>query len=101
MEDSGKGAKKVLAKSPDDPDANLDLGGFLCFQQDNWKEGLPHLAKAHDTLLKNVAELELSQPSTADGQFRAAEAWWNVAANRRLKELDPWFKGMRDRALYW
>ena len=31
-------AKEKLAANPDDPEANLIVGRFLCLEKDNWSE---------------------------------------------------------------
>lgn len=69
----------VLAKSPGDPNANLQLGKFLCFRKGDWTNGLPHLAKGSDEGLKAAAVKEIGCNGDSGATFDAAAAWWNVA----------------------
>lgn len=64
-----------LLESPDDPDANLAVGRFLCFYKGEWTKGLPLLAKASDADLEAVANLELDPSASAEGRMKVANAW--------------------------
>ena len=41
---AAKKAQETLEKSPDDPEANLTVGRWLCFDKQDWTAGLPMLA---------------------------------------------------------
>jgi len=73
-------AKKTLADTPDDPDANLTYGSFLCFVKSDWQTGLPLLKKSSDKTLAALAAKEEAAPNTADEQLAIADAW--------LRQLD-------------
>ena len=45
-----KPAADKLKKDPTDPDANLDVGKYLCFAKGNWEKGLPLLAAGSNVL---------------------------------------------------
>lgn len=69
-------AKKTLDTKPDDAQANLLLGRFLCLTRDDWKAGLPLLAKSGDEKLNVLATDELAEPSSAADMNKLADAWW-------------------------
>ena len=71
-------AKDTLEQSPDDPAANRDVGCYLCFVKNNWEQGLPHLAKADDSRLREVAEMDLSSPTATADQALLGDAWWDL-----------------------
>ncbi len=91
-------ARETLKQKPDDPDANLALGKYLCFVRSEWPEGLKHLAAGSDEPLKALAEQEL-KPTTPSPEESAklGDAWWNLSrsAAGRIKE------GMMLRAGTW
>jgi hypothetical protein len=72
-------ARTVLADMPDDAAANKALGRYLCFGQEDWENGLPHLAKSDDAKLKAAAVLDLANPDTPPKQAAAGDAWWDLA----------------------
>ncbi len=79
----------TLKTNPDDPAANLAVGQWLCFERQNWKQGLPHLAKCSSPALKGIAAQEVnSPPTTPDAQVKLADAWWNLAEKIEGKEKD-------------
>ncbi len=94
-------AQGKLATNPDDPDANLTVGRFLCFEQDDWDAGLPLLAKSSDRELSELAERDQSVSTQAADQFAIADDWWNLADKRNGTGDSQLTKGMRARAVYW
>ena len=62
-----------LVQDPHDPDANLEVGRYLCFTKAQWARGLPMLAAGADESLRRLALDELAQDVGA--RIRAAEAW--------------------------
>lgn len=69
-----------LEKAPNDPDANLAVGRFLCLWRGDWKAGLPLLMKGSDTGLKELAAQELAASSDAPMQLAMGNAWWDFAS---------------------
>ncbi len=90
-------ARRTLANSPDDAAANTMLGKYLCLLRADWEQGLPHLAKGNDDLLRTAAQRDLAVPATTAERVKAGDAWW-AAADKQLA-------GERARALaragYW
>jgi hypothetical protein len=72
-------AQTTLADSPDDPDANLTAGVYLCFVQGDWEKGLKYLGKSSDDDLKSLAQQELDKPpNDAAARVKLADAWWDL-----------------------
>jgi formylglycine-generating enzyme required for sulfatase activity len=91
-------ARDTLKDKPDDPDANLALGKYLCFVRSQWPEGLKRLAAGSDEPLKALAQRELkSTTGSPEESARLGDAWWNLsrAAGGKSKE------GMMLRAGTW
>jgi formylglycine-generating enzyme required for sulfatase activity len=72
-------AELTLSVTPDDPQANLDLGRFLCFVKGDWELGLKCLSKGSDAGLKAIAEKELAKPRDAEGQAALGDAWLELS----------------------
>ncbi len=73
-------ARERLKTHPDDPAACLTVGRWLCFDRNDWDEGLKLLAKGSDDALRTLAAKELtSEPSTADARVARGHAWWDLA----------------------
>ncbi len=91
-------AGKQLQTKPDDPEANLTYGSYLCFAKNEWPAGLRHLAKGKDPTLKALAEAELSAPRQPLEILALGDKWWQASesvSNATLKEA------YRTRAAYW
>ena len=92
-----KAATALLDKVPDDPEANLTVGSYLCFAKGRWQDGVPMLALGKDPAFKAVAIKELDGVQTAQAQLALADQW------RDLAEVQPAAvkQRMRERALFW
>ncbi len=73
----------TLAQQPDDPDANLAHGRFVCFVLGDWRQGLPLLARGSDTVLKSVAQQELDEPAAANDRVQLADAWFDASSKQK------------------
>lgn len=80
---------ETLAKTPTDPQANFEMGQFLCFVKGNWDLGLCFLAKGSDAVLKPLAEKELAFSTVHADRVAIADGWWDLAQ----KESSPLRKG--------
>ncbi len=90
-------ARVALGKDPDDANANLTYGTYLCGREE-WDAAVSHLAKGSDADLRAAAGLDAGKPSTAKDRVAAAEAW--EAAARKGKaplERERYF----GRAVFW
>ena len=91
-------SEAALAKSPDDPQANLTVGRWYCFVQENWERGLPLLAKGSDASLRTVAQRELAgDVASPTAMVQLGHQWWE-AANREGSATQP---GAFRRAAFW
>lgn len=91
-----KSAFKTVLEKPDDAEANLIVGKFLCFQKREWDLGLPSLAKSSDKLLKAAAERDLGAAADAKAQVEAGNAWWTLGEKK-----GPDQPHLRARAAVW
>lgn len=90
-------ARMKLEKDPDDSAAHGILGRYLCFVACDWKEGLPHLAKAGNDDLQKAAELDLASPSDPEKMALVGDAWADLA--KAAKGEDK--RAYQIRALDW
>ena len=77
--DNVKGDLATLKDKPDDPDAGLHFGRFLCFFKGDWERGLPLLAVGSDAKLRDLAKKDLNSPTAAADQAALADAWMDAA----------------------
>ena len=68
---------QTLKEKPDDPDANLAVGKFYCFQKQDYDKGDPYLAKSGNLALATAATKDVDDPKDVKEQ---------VAARGRLDE---------------
>ena len=91
-------ALDVLRQNPQDAEAHLLVGRYLCFTKGQWTEGLKHLAQSSDQTLRRLAEQDLAGPTEPAKQMALADAWWDRAG----QEKDPPAKSaMQARAAHW
>jgi hypothetical protein len=94
-----KAARAKLKRNPDDPEANVKVGKYLCLAQGKWDEGLALLAKGGDAKLKALAEKVAGEPAKPADRVAVADLFWGWAdreqgsARDRLQE--------QARAWYW
>jgi hypothetical protein len=90
-------AKETLATNPEDPAANAAMGEFLCLVKGDWVAGLPHLSKGPEGKLRDLARLDVSEPTVASEQVSLADAWWDLAEKDKGRSQDS----LRRRAVFW
>ncbi|HEY5312384.1 MAG TPA: SUMF1/EgtB/PvdO family nonheme iron enzyme, partial [Pirellulales bacterium] len=81
-----KDTEEKLAKSPNDGEANLGLGKYLCFVRHDWDKGLPHLAKGSDVALKALAERSIAASEQPAALAELGDRWWDAAEKAKAKE---------------
>ncbi|HVR86628.1 MAG TPA: hypothetical protein VMU54_20055, partial [Planctomycetota bacterium] len=74
---------ETLAKNPEDPAANNEMGQFLCFVKSNWDLGTRFLLKGSDPALKTLAEKEVAMPTQALDQVALADGWWELSEKEK------------------
>jgi hypothetical protein len=76
-------ARRMLATTPDDPQANACVGRYLCFVADDWQAGLQLLAKGPTSEAREIAVSEIGLPKAVrlDTQqvFVLAGRWWKLS----------------------
>jgi WD40 repeat protein len=91
-------ALEVLKNAPDEPGSNHVLGAFLCFARQDWKAGLPHLAKGNDPRFIESAKSDLSSPTDPKAQHRLGEMWFGLAFDTKDHRAK---RAMLGRARVW
>ncbi len=89
-------AEGNLKANPDDAEAHLALGRHCCLD-DDWKSGLPHLAKGSDRDLQQLAQRDLASPTGPAEQIELADAWWTLGKTRQGEDREV----LLLRASYW
>ena len=75
---------EVLASDPSNGLANQNIGEFYCLHKNDFKRGLPYLAKAPASPLSQLAQNELSlKKATTQQQLEIANAWWELSSNKK------------------
>ena len=90
-------ARAVLAKTPDDRQANLTCGRYACLVKNDWSRGLPMLARGSDASWQKLAEQELAAPVAAVAQVELAEQWARLAEG----ESGPAHAALVEHAASW
>jgi hypothetical protein len=88
-------AMDVLKDRPQDADANLTAGKYLCVVKSRWKKGLPMLALGIDEKLRAAAKMDIAGAASTAEQVKLADLWWDLSKERAaywytqaLPELD-------------
>jgi hypothetical protein len=73
-----KPAFDKLRQAPGDAEAALVAGKYLCFVADDWRRGLPLLARSNDPDLTAVSRADISRPAGGDPQasILIADRWF-------------------------
>ncbi|GEM_PF-1028913 len=90
-------ALAVLQTNDSDPAANETVGRFYCMVKQDWKKGLPYLAKGGHAVLRAAAQGDLNAPTSPTAQLRVADDWWAFAESLEGAEQ----AAVRRRAGYW
>jgi hypothetical protein len=83
--ESDQAAQQVLKQNPDDADANLARGKYLCKQKGAWEQGLPLLARGADPILRSLAQKDQAAPPEAGEQAAVGDGWWNWAQKEPVR----------------
>jgi len=92
-------AQSKLLEMPDDLDANLAAGKFLCFFKGDWDRGLVHLLKGRDEALAAAAKSDLAKPGDAAAQATTAALWWD--SSEKLSQSQWAGNAVQSRAAHW
>ncbi len=72
-------ALATLREKPEDPQANLLVGRYLCFVKGAWDQGIPLVALGSDEGLKAIAQRELEGTDGYHEQVEIGDGWWELA----------------------
>ena len=95
--EAAKAAKVTLEKTPDDPEANLVTGKYLCFVKGDWDKGLLMLALGSDEKLKALAKQELDGAASSAEQAKLGDGWWELAETQEGRAK----KQVQRRPVHW
>jgi WD40 repeat protein len=95
--EAAKEALAKLEKNPDDAEANLTAGRYLCLRRDSWDKGLPLLARGSDAVLQAAAKKDLDKPQGTAAQMEAGDSWWDLGETQK----DSTRKALLARAGHW
>lgn len=90
---------ETLSTSPENPEANLAVGWYLCLVKENWIEGAKLLAKSKDPSLRALALLEIQQESGFNRHVTLGDGWWNYGQTHKDDALV--FQASMERARTW
>ena len=77
-----RAAEALLAKTPDDPAANLTCGLYCVSVRGDWTAALPMLSKGRDATLQKLAAADLAEPADPAGMVAVADAWWELGGQK-------------------
>jgi hypothetical protein len=90
-------AGRILAKTPDDAEANLIQGRYYCLVKDDWHRGSGLLAKGSDARLRELADAESRAPTSPEAMLALADGWYDARNVAAAAFRDQY----RDRAAHW
>ena len=90
-------ARAVLKENPNDPQAALTVGRYVCLIHGKWDEGLALLARSGDERYRKIAELELKRPNDPKELVALGDLWWSLAE----AETGPFPSRLKQRAADW
>jgi WD40 repeat protein len=68
-----------LKDKPDDAEANLTVGRYLCLRKGDWDKGLLHLAKSSEAALADQARKDLAGTVGGVEAVAVGDGWWQLA----------------------
>ncbi len=90
-------ARQSLVQDPNDPVANLNLGKYVCFLENDWSTGLTMLTKSGDVNLVQLASDDLAGPTEPGKQMVVADSWFDWAEQQSQEsQIGAW-----QRAFQW
>ena len=87
----------TLLNTPLDPEANAVAGKELCFNENQWDEGIRVLVLGNDQALKTVADMEVLVPEGSAQQVELADYWHKLAGKASSSQKEQ----MIARSVYW
>ncbi len=86
-----------VKKSPNDVEAQFELGKYFAYQKKRWEKALKYFAASGDKALATLAIQDLQEPKDARDQLALADGWWEQSANEQgIAKL-----AIQMRAMHW
>lgn len=96
--ESVKDALATHRVEPDNPEASLQIGRFLCFIKGDWEQGLELISEYDQGELGKLAKLDLEGSDDAMTRLSIADSWWQMS---ELAKTSIYRQAALDRAVYW
>ena len=93
--DAVKGAAEKLVAAPDDAAAQLTIGRYRAFVEQDWRGALPMLAQGNDEVLKKLAAQSLEPTNDAAKLAAIGDAWWDAALAAPATKKADFYAGAR------
>lgn len=90
-------AIEKLQRDPEDANASLAVGRFLCCWEHDWPGALPRLAAGSDVPLRAAAVADLAGPAADRNAASLGNAWWDCAQ----LEAGAMRAALLNRAVHW
>lgn len=81
--EKAKKAEEVLASAPEDPNANVTWGEWLCLRKGRWDLGLAFLVKGPNSPMRAMAAKEYAGSAELESLMDVADGWWELAAREQ------------------
>lgn len=81
-------AEAVLIANPNDANASMIRGRYLCLYRDDWSEGLSALLKSADPDLGKIVAMEFKRKKTPDDIVALGDSWWAWVEKDKDTRLD-------------
>lgn len=94
--------RDVIGRSPDDGEANWNVGFYMCHFRSDWEHGLPFLAKGNRKGVRDISHQELSagQGTLPGANMKIADSWWKLEADAALTREERQLAKSRAKMLY-
>ncbi len=89
----------VLKKDPDNSICKVDVGKYLCFNKYDWDRGLMLLSECADEELAELANQDLSLPTTSEDILKIAHSWEDFSKEHKKEKALS--EAAKVRAYFW
>ena len=86
-----------LKDRPDSEQLNFDVGHALVFEQGDWRNGLPYLAKGPKSPLTTAAQMDILGAFDVDQYVVLGDQWWDLVDPSPMEQRGE----LLNRTAYW